>query len=80
MPLFGRIRQVRGKKIIKGAMSHSRGRELIREALCRIGVDPDCYGLHSLRYGGTSIAAAAGLPDRLIQRQGGWRSESAMNA
>ena len=37
-------------------------------------------GVHSLRSGGVSMAAAAGVPDRLIQRHGGWRSESGMKA
>ena len=48
----------------------------MREALKRIGVNPDGYGLHSLRSGGASTAAAAGVPDRLIQQQGGWRSDA----
>ena len=28
-----------------------------------------------MRSGGASLAAALGIPDRLIVRQGGWRSE-----
>ena len=36
------------------------------------------FGLHSLRAGGASEAAAAGVPDRLIKRRGGWRSDQAM--
>lgn len=39
--------------------------------------DQEKYGLHSLRSGGVSDAAAAGVPDRLIRRHGGWRSETA---
>ena len=70
VPLFGRIRRVRGKTVIRGSMSYSRARELMCEALCRIGVDAEQYGLHSLRSGGASGAAAAGVPDRLVQRQG----------
>ena len=78
-PLFGRVYRRHGKQVIKGSMSYSRARELIRGALERVGEDPDAYGLHSLRSGGASVAAAAGIPDRLIQSQGGWRSESAMH-
>lgn len=78
VPLFGRIRSRRGKQVVKGAMSYSRARELVRSALARVGEDPDLYCLHSLRSGGVSVAAAAGVPDRLIQRHGGWRSESGM--
>ena len=77
-PLFGKVRRQKKRSVIRGKMSYSRARELVREALSRIGVDPEGYGLHSLRSGGASVAAASGIPDRLIQRQGGWRSESAM--
>ena len=35
------------------------------------------YGLHSLRAGGASAAANAGVPDRLFKRHGRWRSETA---
>ena len=40
---------------------------------------PGEYGLHSMRAGGASLAAALGIPDRLIMRQGGWRSEKSKN-
>ena len=37
--------------------------------------EPADYGLHSMRSGGgASLAATLGLPDRLIMRQGGWKS------
>ena len=78
VPLFGRVRTTNGKQHVSGTMSYSRARELFREALTRIGANPSEYGLHSLRSGGVSIAAAAGVPDRLIQRHGGWRSEKGM--
>jgi len=43
-------------------------------------LDPKLYGVHSLRAGGASAAAAAlGVTDRLFQRQGGWRSERSKN-
>ena len=44
------------------------------------GLECDEYGLHSLRSGGASEAAAAGVKDRLIKRHGGWRSDKAMAA
>jgi len=59
-------------------MSYSRARELFREAIVRVGEDASQFGLHSLRSGGATAAAAAGVQERLIQRQGGWRSECAM--
>ncbi|KAI8514464.1 hypothetical protein Bbelb_070550 [Branchiostoma belcheri] len=47
--------------------------------LSTIGLEPTRYGLHSLRSGGASTAAAMGvpLPDRLIAHHGGWRSTEA---
>ncbi|XP_065190681.1 uncharacterized protein LOC135821613 [Sycon ciliatum] len=74
--LFGRIARVKGRTAIRHSLSYSRARELVRKALKRIGVNPDGYGLHGLRSGGASTAAAPGVPDRLIQRQGGWRSDA----
>jgi len=74
--LFGKVRRDR----IEGQMSYTRARETFREALIRAGFDPTAYGLHSLRAGGATVATAAGIPDRLVKRQGGWRSESAMLA
>ena len=34
-------------------------------------------GTHSLRSGGATAAANAGVPDRLFERHGRWASESA---
>ena len=48
----------------------------MHEALKCIGVNPDEYGLHSLRLGGVPMAAAAGVPDRPVQRQEGRRSDA----
>ena len=76
--LFGTIRRTKQGEKIQGAMSYSRARELLREVLQKIGEDPDKFGLHSLRSGGVSAAAMTGVPDRLIQRQGGWKSEAGM--
>ena len=43
------------------------------------GLKPKDYGLHSMRSGGASLAAALGIPDRLIMRHGGWKSETSKN-
>ena len=63
----------------KEPMSYSRANELIKQELRKEGLDPGFYGVHSLRAGGASAAAALGIPDRLFQRQGGWRSEKSKN-
>ena len=60
-------------------MSYSRASELIKCELQKEELDPKLYGVHSLRAGGASAAAALGVPDRLFQRQGEWRSERSKN-
>ena len=60
-------------------LSYSRALELVRLLLKDIGLDAQKYGLHSMRSGGASLAAALGVPDRLIMRQGGWKSVSSKN-
>ena len=47
------------------------------EKLGEVGLDKSKFGLHSLRSGGASAAANAGIPDRWFKRHGRWRSESA---
>ena len=74
--LFLRILKT-GKRmqLRKEPMSYSRANELIKQELQKERLDPGFYGIHSLRAGGASVAASLGIPDRLFQRQGGWRSE-----
>ena len=60
-------------------MSYSRAKELIKEELGKEGQAPTKFGIHSLCSGGTSAAAALGVPDRLFHRHGGWRSEKTRN-
>ena len=42
-----------------------------------IGLDKHKFGVHSLRAGGATAAANAGVPDRLFKRHGRWKSETA---
>lgn len=78
--LFRKISHTKNEMHLRQSpLSYSRARELFKMQLEGIGLNPVVYGLHSLRYGGTSEAAAWGIPDRLIQRHGGWRSEKCMN-
>ena len=60
-----------------GSLSYTRMRELFLAKLAQLGFDPKQFSLHSLRAGGASAAANAGVPDRLFKRHGRWRSESA---
>ena len=52
-------------------------RELFLAKWKELGFDPSQFGLHSLRAGGATTAANAGVPDRLFKRHGRWRSETA---
>ena len=69
-----------GEKLCKsGELSYFRLRELLLEKISQLGMDPGQFGMHSLRAGGATAAANAGVPDRLFKRHGHWRSESAKN-
>ena len=69
----------RGVRLQKEALSYSRAKELIKKELGKEGLDPTMFGTHSLRSGGAFAAAALGVPDRLLERHGCWRSEKAGN-
>lgn len=78
--LLRRIQSARKGQILKeAAMSYSHASELVKKEFKSEGLDPRLYSLHSLRSGGASSAAALEIPDRLFQRQGGWRSTQAKN-
>ena len=47
------------------------------EAFKNIVPDVSAIGTHSLRGGGATATANAGVPDRLFKRHGRWASESA---
>ena len=67
-----------GEKLRKsGTISYSRIRELVQEKFSSLGYDPSLFGVHSFRAGGATLAANAGVPDRLFKRHGRWRSENA---
>lgn len=74
----GIVRSKNGVRLrAQGGLSYTRMRELLLEKLAQVGLDPKNYGLHSLRSGGATAAANAGVPDRLFKRHGRWRSENA---
>ena len=49
----------------------------LRKALTRVNESHGNFGTHSLRSGGASAAANAGVPDRLFKRHGRWKSDRA---
>ena len=58
-----------------GHLASTSPSHILRKALERIGVDPAPYGSHSLRKGGATAAAAAGVEERLIKWHGNWKSD-----
>ena len=69
LPLFrGIVHTKSGEQLRKkGGLSYTRMRELLLEKLSELGLDRKLFGLHSLRSGGASAAACAGVPDRLFK-------------
>ena len=60
-----------------GGISYTRVRELVLEKIQEIDLDPKLFSLHSLRAGGVSAAANAGIPDHWFKWHGRWLSENA---
>ncbi|XP_052080761.1 integrase/recombinase xerD homolog [Mytilus californianus] len=58
-------------------ISYTRARELLLSALDSLGLDKKQFGLHSLRSGGATAAAEAGIDDRLFKKHGRWKSDKA---
>ena len=59
------------------ALSYTRVRELVRELMVSVDMNPDRSGLHSVRPGAASRAnSQPDLPDRLKTRHGGWAPNS----
>ena len=55
-----------------GERSYPCLRELVLGRLSELGFDVKQFGLHSLRSGGATAVAQAGVPDRLFKRHGRW--------
>ena len=79
LPLFrGKVHTKSGERLRKkGCFSYTRMREIVLEKLSELGLDRKLFGLHSLRSGGASAAAGAGVPDRLFKHHGRWRCKHA---
>ena len=60
-----------------GQISYTRAREILLSALEAVGLEKRKFGLHSLRSGGATAAAAAGIDDRLFKKHGRWKSDKA---
>ena len=60
-----------------GCLTYSRMCELLKAKLEELGFPSAEFSLHSLRAGGMTVAARAGIPDRDFQRHGRWKSVDA---
>ena len=60
-----------------GQLSYSTLQELFKKKLVELGYQAKQFGLHSLRAGGATAAANAGIPDRLFKSHRRWKSDNA---
>ena len=51
-------------------ISYTRAQEVVLDAFSQLGFPSRLFGLHSLRSGGATAAANAGVNDRLFKRHG----------
>ena len=54
------------------ARSYSNVRDIVKIKAQQIGLDPKCFSTHSMRSGGATAAAEAGIDERLMQKHGRW--------
>ena len=74
----GIVRTSAGEKLRpSGGLSYTTLHELFKKKLSDLGYPSEEFGLHSLRAGGATAAANAGVPDRLFKKHGRWKSENA---
>ncbi|CAH3183794.1 unnamed protein product, partial [Porites lobata] len=74
-PLFCQLSKTKcGYKPRSKGLSYLRLKELVLEAFKDIVPDISAIGTHSLRSGGATAAANAGVSDRLFKRHGRWAS------
>ena len=78
--LFRRVVNVGSAKrlhISRQPLKYSNVRDIVKAKALSLGLTPASFGTHSLRAGGCSAAANAGVSDRLFQRHGRWASVAA---
>ena len=80
MNIFSELLQSKGQYVLRREnkkLCYSTSRDILLNKLDSLGFDKKIYGLHSLRSGGASAAANAGITDRMFKRHGRWKSETA---
>ena len=76
-PLFSAV--TRDGQYRSTPVSYSFLREAMLSKFAAIGLPKEKFGTHSCRAGGATMAANAGIPDRIWQEHGGWKSQRAAN-
>jgi hypothetical protein len=77
--VFRRIVFSKGVKFLSDRdlpLTYSNVRDVVKAKSIQLGLDPKRYGTHSMRAGGSTAAANAGVGDRLFQRHGRWASSA----
>ena len=59
------------------SLTYTRAREILLDVIGKLGLDKSKFGLHSLRSGGATAAANAGVSDRLFKKHGRWKTDTA---
>ena len=72
MCVFDRKKQAYSLRPTNTPMTYTNVRDLFRERLRIIGLNPNHFGLHSMRAGGCTAATDAGVANRLVTRHGRW--------
>ena len=60
-------------------ISYSNARDCFRRIMCTTSSEVSNFTLHGLRHGDATAAARAGVPERVIKRQGRWKSDRCKN-
>ena len=72
-----RVKDGHRLKNVTKPISYTTARENVMETIKSIGLDRKLFGLHSFRRGGATEAAKRGVPDRLFEKHGRWKSDNA---
>lgn len=65
---------------LKPSISYSRVREIFRETLVSLDVDPNRFGTHSLKKGGATASVVAGISGENLDRHAGWKCKKSKNS
>ena len=74
---FSVLTGLHSAKSFSKPLSYSTMLDAVRGYLNEAHVLPDNFGLHSLRAGAASEAAANGVDNRILKKHGGWKSDTA---